>query len=219
MTGRARNGRPKWSAAADTILRADYAAGVDARITAAKVGHTFRAVGSRARLLGLKHRSIARSLEERFFEYVHPEPNSGCWLWAGRISRDGYGQFRAVKDGRTKCRATHISLEIAGRPLPKKMFACHTCDVPACVNPDHLFHATASENTRDSIRKGRWGTRPHPLKEKCKNGHHYVDGNFYIRPDGSRACLLCRREYQAGRRKAFVAAGFNTRGNPRGDAP
>jgi hypothetical protein len=32
---------------------------------------------------------------------------------------------------------------------------CHRCDVPTCVNPDHLFLGTAAENTSDRDRKGR----------------------------------------------------------------
>jgi len=35
------------------------------------------------------------------------------------------------------------------------MQACHTCDNPPCVNPDHLFEGTPLYNTRDKITKGR----------------------------------------------------------------
>lgn len=28
---------------------------------------------------------------ERFDRYVYPEPNSGCFLWAGATSKSGYG--------------------------------------------------------------------------------------------------------------------------------
>ncbi len=29
-----------------------------------------------------------------FWSYVIPEPNSGCWLWSGNITGNGYGSFR-----------------------------------------------------------------------------------------------------------------------------
>ncbi len=32
---------------------------------------------------------------------------------------------------------------------------CHSCDNPACINPDHLFKGTRLENNRDSKAKGR----------------------------------------------------------------
>jgi len=33
--------------------------------------------------------------------------------------------------------------------------ACHKCDIRACINPDHIFPGTPSQNTRDAINKGR----------------------------------------------------------------
>lgn len=97
------------------------------------------------------------SLRERFNRKWIPEPNSGCFLWFGATNRSGYGNI-GIGKSRTRL-ATHVSLELAGRPVPPGMFACHHCDNPSCVNPDHLFIGTHLENAKDMCRKGRQGPR------------------------------------------------------------
>jgi len=32
--------------------------------------------------------------EERFFDKISPEPNSGCWLWTAGVDSCGYGNFK-----------------------------------------------------------------------------------------------------------------------------
>lgn len=71
----------------------------------------------------------------------------GCLEWKrGRLPK-GYGRVRWR--GRQTI-ASRVSLEIKlGRPVQPDMFACHTCDNPPCILPDHLYEGTRSDNERD----------------------------------------------------------------------
>ena len=53
-------------------------------------------------------------------------------------------------------KAHRIVWEAVNGPIPEGMFVCHTCDVPRCVNIDHLFLGTAQDNMNDKMSKGRW---------------------------------------------------------------
>lgn len=90
---------------------------------------------------------------------VLPEPNSGCWLWAGQIDTHGYG---VISVRHRYYKATHLALALDGRPISGGLVACHKCDVPSCVNPKHLFAGTKKQNTLDARAKGRLkpGGRP-----------------------------------------------------------
>lgn len=113
-----------------------------------------------------------KSAEDRFLDKVSPEPNSGCWLWLGSMYSARKGQpLRAnfwYKG--TTMNAARASYMIFIGPIPKGLFVCHRCDLPACVNPDHLFLGTAVENAYDMISKGRavWDRHPGLLQRAGK---------------------------------------------------
>jgi len=92
------------------------------------------------------------AIKKRFMDKVMPEPNSGCWLWAGSSVKNGYGQVRV----NYKLYLSHrISHELFKGEIPDGMNVLHTCDVRCCVNPDHLFLGTQKDNVQDMIAKGR----------------------------------------------------------------
>jgi len=56
---------------------------------------------------------------------------------------------RVEKAHRVAWRLTHVE------PLADEIHVLHKCDVPECVNPDHLFLGTQPEDVADMVRKDR----------------------------------------------------------------
>ena len=85
-----------------------------------------------------------------------PENPDGCWLWQGGRTTKGYGNFGGSA-GQLKWMiyCHRLSFEYHRGPIPRGLCICHSCDVPWCVNPRHLFLGTKGDNNRDMARKGR----------------------------------------------------------------
>jgi len=85
--------------------------------------------------------------------FTHAVALGECLEW--QCSRTAYGYGKVWFDVRLQG-AHRLALEIKlGRPLIPGMFACHTCDNPPCIRPEHLFEGTSADNARDSLAKGR----------------------------------------------------------------
>lgn len=88
---------------------------------------------------------------DRILARVKRIPN-GCWLWPGVKSHFGHGVIK----NRGKRVGTHrVTWEWKNGPIPEGLCVLHKCDVPACVNPKHLFLGTKTDNAKDRDRKGR----------------------------------------------------------------
>ena len=106
---------------------------------------------------------------ERFEAKFIPVTESGCWLWTGAVwMSDRYGAFwvdKTFNNGRMTG-AHRASLYIyRGIKLCSHEHACHTCDNTLCVNPDHLFVGSHTDNMRDMVAKGRHVTMSLKLSE------------------------------------------------------
>ena len=77
---------------------------------------------------------------------------NGCWEWVGYFGAGGYG---AMSRGGKNCSAHRISYEAYKGPIPKGMVVRHSCDNPACINPDHLSIGTQKDNMADRDARGR----------------------------------------------------------------
>ena len=100
-------------------------------------------------------------MKMRFMAKVAIQEN-GCWMWQGALGKKGYGMFSVGSsrnpDGtrRNSMRAAHrVSYELFKGNIPDGLFVLHKCDTPGCVNPDHLFLGTNTDNMQDMDAKGR----------------------------------------------------------------
>lgn len=143
---------------------------------------------------------------ERFWNKVNK--TESCWLWIASVgSNNGYGCIKF--EGKTQ-QAHRVSWKLRHGEIPAGMLVLHRCDIPLCVNPEHLFLGTQSDNMRDCRDKGRLaipvlcGLHNHNArKTHCKQGHLLVDENVY-RYGTERQCRICkqqaRRKYELKQR-------------------
>ena len=103
---------------------------------------------------------------KRFHERYTVDVVTGCWNWKspwrkGRVTK--YPGFYIA--GRGRMVASNFALELAGKPLGLGEIACHHCDNPMCINPEHIYPGTFRSNAQDAIERGRSNPKPpHGLK-------------------------------------------------------
>lgn len=133
---------------------------------------------------------LFKSLEQRFHR-SYRKSLSGCWLWKPKARKNGYGGLGTGKHGFVYAHRLSLDLHV-GPPPHAESFACHTCDVRLCVNPNHLYWGDVNTNNDDAKRRGNL------LKDQCRRGHPRTPENTYEVLDArgyvERHCRDCTRE-------------------------
>lgn len=121
---------------------------------------------------------------KRFWDKV--DKTDTCWLWKGRIKKDGYGQFDL---GGKSIYAHRVAYELEVGDIPKGLNLDHLCRVRNCVNPNHLEAVTFRENVLRGIGICAHNAR----KTHCKQGHTFTIENTILRSWGGRECRTCKK--------------------------
>ena len=135
--------------------------------------------------------SRSNDVIQRFWVKAVVGTPDACWPWIASKDDDGYGNFKFK--GKWE-RASRVAWMIVYGPIPPRKLVCHSCDNPCCVNPQHLWLGAHSENTSDSVAKGR-----HVDNRGEKQGSHKLTELDVIE---------IRKLYNAGMLQRIIAERF-----------
>lgn len=118
-----------------------------------------------------KQRSLAEKLNDKL------DKTGDCWVFRNANISNGYAHMGLTYDPFTKQRYTKYRYEYAHRIAwalhrghwPEKgLVIRHTCDNPACCNPEHLIEGTQKQNVEDRSERSNWQT-------SCKLTHEQAE--------------------------------------------
>ena len=130
--------------------------------------------------------------------FKHVKVVGSCWMWQLSCDKNGYALARV--EGST----TRLSREVYKLTndcrLSESQHVLHTCDVPGCLNPAHLYLGTHQDNMADMVAKERAHKPEGELNGRAKLTREIVE--------------QIRKDYESGGvTQARLAKKYNT---PRG---
>ena len=92
---------------------------------------------------------------ERFKKKFVQGNEDECWNWLGAKMGRGYGVLRVGdRNVGTMIGAHRLAWQLSNREIPEGKMVLHKCNNKGCVNPNHLYLGSGSDNMMDRIRDG-----------------------------------------------------------------
>lgn len=146
-------------------------------------------------------------IQDRIEKYSSPK-DGGCIEWIGGKDSWGYGR---IKVGPYNMGAHKVAALLSGMVVPAGYVVMHSCDNPACINPEHLSVGTQSDNIKDCVDKGRHPrcghVRPSSRKVAQMEGAKTYEGKFCevhgtcTRKTNNGACVGCAEDYRMAKQE------------------
>lgn len=86
-------------------------------------------------------------------EIVYEIDENGCWICTSHArSKDGH---ISIKRGGVTHKLHRYFYKIYKGDFDEKLIVRHICDIPFCINPDHLILGTHQDNVQDRVLRNR----------------------------------------------------------------
>lgn len=91
-----------------------------------------------------------------FWKRVQRKGAGERWPWTGPLNAGGYGRMFIPGRPPRQVASSRVAWVLANRrAIAAGMHVLHSCDTPACCNPQHLRLGTHDENMRDKVNRQR----------------------------------------------------------------
>lgn len=132
------------------------------------------------RLILRDSRMDKKIIEQRLLARIKINEKNGCWEiyhTRGKKKDQPINSYGFVSNYMAHRVAAWLWSDF---DLTSKLFICHKCDNPRCVNPDHLFVGTQKDNMRDCLVKGRNGFQGQQHTQECKDVMSAIKKKQYL---------------------------------------
>jgi len=109
------------------------------------------------------------TFEQKFWSKVNITTQGECWIYRGKIFKNGYGCFPIQSLNFLSHRVAYF---LCYKDIPPSLM--HTCDNRVCCNPFHLKIGSQKENIQDMIKKGRSNPPKERRNHRCKLLNHEI---------------------------------------------
>lgn len=98
----------------------------------------------------LKPKRYMTDIKSRIEANTAKAGDGECWIWKAPL-RNSYGSIMYMGK---RYVASRLAWMLHHKKDAGNLEVCHTCDIPACVNPAHLYLGTHGQNMQDMIDRG-----------------------------------------------------------------